>query len=86
MYVCMSIQFNSIQFNLYFHIKIHKHQEASNNKETKYGGKDRKANEAWLLSIPEKKIVTKHPNNHITKPNKTRRQNKGLCSKERNYS
>ena len=34
----------------------------------------------------KKKIVTKHPNNHITKPNKTRRQNKGLCSKERNYS
>ena len=50
------LKFNSIQFNLYFHIKkytnIKKHQ---NNKETKYGGKDRKANEAWLLPIPEKK-------------------------------
>ena len=34
----------------------------------------------------KKKIVTKHPNNHITKANKTRRQNKELCSKERNYT
>ena len=86
-----SIQFNSIQFkSIFISIKkktyIKKHQ---NNKERKYGGKYRKADKAWWLFILEKekkKIVTKHPNNHITKPNKKRRQNKRLCLKERNYS
>ena len=50
----VQIQFNSIQslFPYKKYTNIKKHQ---NNKDTKYGGKDRKANEAWLLSIPEKK-------------------------------
>ena len=39
-----------IPYKKYTNIK--KHQ---NNKETKYGGKDRKANKAWWLSIPKKK-------------------------------
>ena len=37
-------------YKIYTNIK--KHQ---NNKETKYRGKDRKANKAWWFSIPEKK-------------------------------
>ena len=35
-------------------------------------------------SLKRNKEVKKHQNNHITKPNKTRRQNKGLCSNEKN--
>ena len=35
----------------------------------------------------KKKEVTKHPNNHMTKPYKTRRQNKGLYAKSlKNYA
>ena len=45
-----SIQFNSIQFNsiqsLFPYKKYTNIKKHQNNKETKYGGKDRKANEA----------------------------------------
>ena len=40
----------------------------------------------YCHSLKRKEKVTKHPNNHITKSNETSRQNKELCSKERDYS
>ena len=39
-----------------------------------------------LKGKEKKKSYKKHPNSHITKQNKTKRQNKELCSKERNCS
>ena len=33
-------------------------------------------------SLKRKKIVTKHPNNHMTKPYKTRRQTKDCARKK----
>ena len=78
------IQFN--QFNLYFHIK--NTQTSRSIKITKKQNMEEKTGRPmrpdYCPSL--KKKVTKHPNNHIPKPNKTRRQNEGLCSKERNYS
>ena len=46
-----------------------------------------KANE-WDLKMvfPWKEKVKKRPNNHITKPDKTKRQTKRLCAKGLNYS
>ena len=86
--VVTSGTFNSIQFNLYFHIKYT--QTSRSIKITKKHNMEEKTGRPIRAddcpSLERKKIVTKHPNNHLTKPNKTRRQNKGLCSKERNYS
>ena len=83
-----NIFFNSIQFNLYFHIK--NTQTSRNITITKKQNMEEKIGRPIrpddCPSLKRKKIVTKHPINHMTKPNKTRRQNKGLCSKERNYS
>ena len=80
-----TFQFNSIQSLFPYKKKYTNIKKHQNNKETNMEEKTgRPMRPDYCPSL--KKKVTKHPNNHITKPNKTRTQNKGLCSKERNYS
>ena len=69
-----------VQVQSLFPIKIYTctSRNIKNNKETKYGGKDRKTNKAWWLTFPEKGkksyITAKQPHNKVKQDKKIKQR------------